>query len=49
MQVKNVKNDIRKNGIASDNGYKLLRFWEMDINENTETVKETLKRELLLL
>jgi very-short-patch-repair endonuclease len=48
MQVKNVKNDIRKNGIATDNGYKLLRFWEMDINENTETVKETLKRELLL-
>ena len=48
IQVKNIKNDIRKNGIASDNGYKLLRFWEMDINENTEVVRDILKKELLL-
>jgi very-short-patch-repair endonuclease len=48
IQIKSVKNDIRKNGIAVDNGYKLLRFWEMDINENTEVVKDILKKELLL-
>ena len=48
IQAKNIKNDIRKNGIASDNGYKLLRFWENDINNNEKLIKEILIKELLL-
>ena len=30
------------------NGYKLLRFWEIDINTKPEEVIKTLKRELNL-
>jgi very-short-patch-repair endonuclease len=46
IQIKTVGNDIRKNLIAEDNGYKLLRFWESDINTKPEYVIEELKREL---
>lgn len=31
--------DKIKNKIANDNGYKILRFWEHDINNNFEYVK----------
>lgn len=48
IQQQSVKNDIRKNGIASKNRYKLLRFWEMDINNNPEEIKNILKKEILL-
>lgn len=48
IQIKTVGNDIRKNLIAEDNGYKLLRFWEMDINEHPEDVINRLKQELRL-
>lgn len=44
IQIKTVGNDIRKNKIADINGYKLLRFWETDINNNPDTVIETLKK-----
>jgi very-short-patch-repair endonuclease len=43
IQIKTVGNDIRKNKIADINGYQLLRFWETDINNNPNTVIETLK------
>jgi very-short-patch-repair endonuclease len=38
----NIKNDIFKSQWALDNGYKLLRFWENDINNNIKQVKQTL-------
>jgi len=46
-QIKNLKQDKIKNKWCLDNGYKLLRFWEMDINNNPESVIEKLKMELL--
>lgn len=46
IQIKTVGNDIRKNRIAEENGYKLLRFWESDINNKSEEVIERLKLEL---
>lgn len=48
IQIKTVGNDFRKNLIAKDNNYKLLRFWETDINTKPEEVIEKLKNELLL-
>jgi very-short-patch-repair endonuclease len=38
----NIKNDKFKSQWAADNGYKLLRFWENDINSNISQVKQTL-------
>jgi very-short-patch-repair endonuclease len=46
IQLKSVGNDLRKNIIASDNSYKLLRFWETDINKHPEQVITRLKQEL---
>lgn len=48
IQIKTVKNDVRKNKIAEDNNIKLLRFWETDINNNPEGVIKELKEELEL-
>lgn len=48
-QIKNLKRDQEKNKWASDNNYKLLRFWEYDINNNASQITETLKKELNLL
>ena len=37
VQISNISNDELKNGLAKNLGYKLLRFWETDINgENFE-------------
>lgn len=41
-QIINIENDQIKNKWALDNGYKLLRFWESDINNNIIEVKKTL-------
>lgn len=41
-QTINLKNDKLKNQWAKENGYKLLRFWEHDINNNIKQVKQTL-------
>jgi G:T-mismatch repair DNA endonuclease (very short patch repair protein) len=38
----NLINDELKNKWAKDNEYKLLRFWEDDINNNIKLVKQTL-------
>ncbi len=46
-QIKNNINDQIKNQWVQDNGYKLLRFWEDDINNNPQQIIETLKQELL--
>jgi len=41
-----VKNDQEKNKWAEENGYKLLRFWEDDINNNIKQVKQILLENL---
>jgi very-short-patch-repair endonuclease len=41
-QQRNIIRDQEKNQWAQDNGYKLLRFWEDDINNNIKQVKQTL-------
>lgn len=45
-QFSNLKQDEIKNKWCTDNGYKLLRFWESDINNNLDSVIEILKKEL---
>lgn len=45
-QQKNLKRDQEKNEWAKSNGYKLLRFWEDDINNNIKQVKQTLLENL---
>lgn len=39
LQKKIKRNDIEKNIMASGHNYKLLRFWECDINEDIDKVK----------
>lgn len=45
-QMKNSIRDIEKNKWAEDNGYKMLRFWETDIYNNPEWIKEELKKHI---
>jgi very-short-patch-repair endonuclease len=42
VQEINIENDKIKSQWAVDNGYKLLRFWENDINNNIQYIKQTL-------
>ena len=44
-QEKNLKRDQQKNQWAKNNGFKLLRFWETDINNNSQQIIEILKQE----
>ena len=39
MQLKNKQNDMIKNWVAKNAGYKLIRVWELDIKENYDEVK----------
>ena len=41
-QKYNLERDKEKNQWANENGYKLIRFWEDDINNNIKEVKRTL-------
>jgi G:T-mismatch repair DNA endonuclease (very short patch repair protein) len=45
-QQKNIIRDQEKNKWAEENGYKLLRFWEDDINNNIKQVKQILLENL---
>lgn len=45
-QERNIKNDKIKTEWALNNGYKLLRFWETDINNNIKQVKKILLENL---
>jgi hypothetical protein len=45
-QQYNLERDKEKNKWAQDNGYKLLRFWENDINNNIKKVKQILIEEI---
>lgn len=42
-QKKNLIRDKEKEQWVKDKGYKLLRFWEDDINNNTKSVKQTIQ------
>jgi len=46
-QKRNIIKDNIKNDWAIKNGYKLLRFWEDDINNNVKQVKKILKENLV--
>jgi very-short-patch-repair endonuclease len=46
-QEKNLKRDQQKNQWAKNNGFKLLRFWETDINNSPQSIIEILKQELI--
>lgn len=46
MQKKNARVDALKNKWAHSNGYKLIRIWEHDINENPKKVMKLLRDEL---
>jgi very-short-patch-repair endonuclease len=39
MQLKNKQNDMIKNWVAKNAGYKLIRIWEKDIEEDYEGIK----------
>lgn len=45
-QKKNLIRDKEKEKWAKDNGYKLIRFWEDDINNNIKFIKQTLTEAL---
>lgn len=47
-QQRNIIRDQEKNQWAQDNGYKLLRFWEDDINNNIKQVKQILLENITL-
>ena len=46
IQKKTVSNDKRKNKIAKDEKYNLIRFWEKDINERPDWVIEQLYKKI---
>ena len=46
MQKRNARVDEIKNKWAHSNGYKLIRIWEHDINNNPQKVFEVLRKEL---
>jgi very-short-patch-repair endonuclease len=43
-QKQNLERDKEKNEWADNNGFKMLRFWESDINENPEKIKNMLQK-----
>jgi very-short-patch-repair endonuclease len=47
IQIKTVGNDIRKNRIAQNNNFKLIRFWESDINNNIDQIIAQIKEIIL--
>ena len=44
MQLKNKQNDMIKNWVAKNAGYKLIRVWELDIKENYDEVKDRITK-----
>jgi very-short-patch-repair endonuclease len=47
VQKKNINNDILKNNIMNKHNKTLLRFWESDINNNKQSVINTLNNTIL--
>jgi len=46
VQKHNIKNDKRKLYLAESNDYKVLYFWQSDIENNIEVIKERLLKEI---
>lgn len=44
LQNKNIEKDIRVNNELTKNGYRVLRFWQSDVDNNPEFVVETIKK-----
>ena len=44
MQLKNKQNDMIKNWVSKNAGYKLIRVWELDIKENYDEVKDRITK-----
>jgi len=44
IQIRNVKNDKKKDILAIGNGFKLERVWEYDLKNNYKEQKERLKK-----
>lgn len=43
VQQKVLERDIKKNKLAKDNGYNLIRLWEYDLKSNREQIRETIR------
>jgi len=46
MQRRSVRNDSEKDVIAKGLGYDIIRFWEHDIKDNPEIVKEEIRKKI---
>jgi|2_EtaG_2_1085320.scaffolds.fasta_scaffold00119_11 very-short-patch-repair endonuclease len=46
LQKQTIINDHIKNSIALRNGFKILRFWETDIYENPEAIRNKIMQEI---
>jgi very-short-patch-repair endonuclease len=46
LQRSNMEKDIRVNTALTDMGYNLLRFWQDDVDNNTEYVIDTIRQNL---
>ena len=45
----NIESDLIRDKYLEDNGFKVLRFWNIDISKNFDSVLETIARELNLV
>ena len=46
MQLENKINDLYKDGLAKTSGYRIIRFWEHEINNNPIAIKQKLLKEI---
>lgn len=46
LQKTNIEKDIRINKNLSNNGYKVLRFWQNDVDNNRDWVKNTIRQNI---
>jgi DNA mismatch endonuclease (patch repair protein) len=43
---RNIARDVRQNGALADAGWRVLRFWDFDVEHGPSLVAETIKEEL---
>jgi DNA mismatch endonuclease (patch repair protein) len=48
IQIHNMSYDIKNNEALNKEGYKVLRFWEREINESPQKCVDSMERELLI-
>ena len=44
MQMKNKQNDLLKDWVAKNKGYKLIRIWESEIKDDKSSVRAKIKK-----